>query len=239
MDEEKLTLLLLPGMDGTGELFADFVTLLPSWIEPRVVGYTRDQELTYAQLLPILKAALPSDAPFVILAESFSTPLAVMFAAERRKGLRALVLCAGFVLPPGRHVLRRIALILGPVLFSFRLPKTICRHFLVGDNASKGLVDEVCATVSTVSGGVLSHRLQSVLSCNCERELRSVSVPLLYISGLQDRLVRRSSFQEVQHSRPEARLASIEAPHLIFQTKPHEAIEVVLSFLRQACSESR
>jgi len=87
MDERRLTLLLLPGMDGTGELFADFITLLPSWIEPCVVSYPRDRRLSYDQLLPILKSALPSDEPFVILAESFSTPLAVMFAAETPKGL--------------------------------------------------------------------------------------------------------------------------------------------------------
>ena len=82
MDEKRLTLLLLPGMDGTGELFAEFVKLLPSWIEPRVVSYPRDRRLSYDQLLPILESALPSNKPFVILAESFSTPLAVRFAAE-------------------------------------------------------------------------------------------------------------------------------------------------------------
>ena len=160
MDEGRLTLLLLPGMDGTGELFADFVTLLPSWIKPRMVSYPRDRSLSYHQLLPLLKAALPSDEPFVILAESFSTPLAVKFAAETPKGLRALVLCAGFVSPPRlRCVERHVALILAPVLFSFGLPKSVCRHFLVGDTAPKGLVDKVRATVSRVSGRVLAHRL--------------------------------------------------------------------------------
>jgi pimeloyl-ACP methyl ester carboxylesterase len=233
MEEGRLTLLLLPGMDGTGELFADFVTLLPSWIEPRMVSYPRDRRLSYDQLLPILKSALPSDEPFVILAESFSTPLAVMFAAETPKGLQALVLCAGFVSSPRRGALRRVALILAPVLFSFGLPKSVCRHFLVGDTPPKGLVDKVRATVSRVSGRVLAHRFRSVLSCNGERELRRVSVPLLYVSGLEDCLVRSSSYKEIQHVKPDALLASIEAPHLILQTKPHEAVDVVVRFLRQ------
>jgi pimeloyl-ACP methyl ester carboxylesterase len=233
MDEERLTLLLLPGMDGTGELFADFLALLPSWIEPRVVSYPRDRRLSYDQLLPILKSAVPSDMPFVILAESFSTPLAVKFAAERPTGLRALVLCAGFVSPPRRNVLRRIALVLAPVLFSFRLPKGVCRHFLVGHTASRGLVDEVSATVSKVSGGVLAHRLRSVLSCNGERELRRISVPLLYISGLEDQLVRRTSFDEIRQAKADALLVSVKAPHLMLQAKPQEAVDIVLRFLRQ------
>lgn len=238
MDEKRLTLLLLPGMDGTGELFAEFVRLLPSWIEPRVVSYPRDRRLSYDQLLPIVVSALPSNKPFVILAESFSTPLAVKLAAEAPRGLRALVLCAGFVSPPRRNMLRRVALILAPVLFAFGLPESVCRHFLVGDTAPKSLVDGVRATVSSVSVGVLVHRLGSVLSCNGERELRNVSVPLLYISGLEDRLVRRLSFEEIQQAKPDAQLASVEAHHLILQTKPHEAVNVVVRFLREVHSES-
>lgn len=238
MDEKRLTLLLLPGMDGTGELFAEFVKLLPSWIEPRVVSYPRDRRLSYDQLLPILESALPSNKPFVILAESFSTPLAVRFAAETPKGLRALVLCAGYVSPPRRDVVRRVALILAPALFAFGLPESVCRHFLVGDTAPKSLVDAVRATVSSISSGVLAHRLRSVLTCNVERELRSVSVPLLYLSGLEDRLVRRLSFEEIQQTKPDALLASVGAPHLILQSKPHEAVDVVFRFLRQVCSES-
>jgi len=238
MYKKRLTLLLLPGMDGTGELFAEFVKLLPGWIEPRVVSYPRDRRLSYDQLLPIVLSALPSNKPFVILAESFSTPLAVKLAAETSKGLRALVLCAGFISPPRRDVVVNIALILAPVLFVFGLPESVCRHFLVGDTAPKKLINAVRAAVSSISSGVLAHRLRLVLTCNAGRELRGVSVPLLYLSGLEDRLVRRLSFEEIQQAKPDALLVTVEAPHLILQAKPHEAVDIVLRFLQQVRSES-
>lgn len=238
MDGQRLTLLLLPGMDGTGELFADFVKLLPGWIEPHVVSYPRDQKLSYDQLLPTLKSALPSDERFVIVAESFSTPLAVRLAAETAKGLQALVLCAGFVSPPRHDMLSRFASILAPVLFAFSLPERVCRHFLVGDTAPSSLVNAVRLTVSTVAAGVLAHRLRSVLSCKVEHELRRVSVPLLYISGIEDKLVRRSSFQEIKKEKPDAQFASIEAPHLILQARPHEAVDALMCFLQQVRDES-
>jgi hypothetical protein len=60
-------------------------------------------------------------------------------------------------------MLTRFMLILAPVLFSFGLPKSICRYFLVGEIAPMAVVDEVRATVAGVSGGVLAHRLRSVL----------------------------------------------------------------------------
>ena len=238
MDEQHLTLLLLPGMDGTGELFDDFVKLLPGWIKPHVVSYPRDQRLSYDQLSLILKSAHPPIEPFVILAESFSTPLAVRFAAETPKGLQALVLCAGFVSPPRRDVLSRLASTLAPVLFAFGLPESVCRHFLVGDTTPKSLIDRVRSTVSRVSRGVLAHRFRSVLSTKCERELRSVSVPLLYISGIEDRLVSSSSFLEIQQAKPGSLLASIAAPHLVLQANPHEAVDALVRFLRQVRSES-
>jgi pimeloyl-[acyl-carrier protein] methyl ester esterase len=238
MGEKKLTLLLLPGMDGTGALFAEFVKLLPSWIEPLVVSYPRDQRLSYDQLLSIPESALPSNKPFVILAESFSTPLAVRFAAKAPEGLQALVLCAGFVSPPRRHVVRRVALMLAPVLFTFGLPESVCRCLLAGNAAPTSLVGAVCAAVSSVSSGVLAHRLRSVLTCDVQRELRSVSVPLLYLSGLEDRLVRKLSFEEIKETKTDVVLACVEAPHLILQAKPHEAVDIFLRFLRQVRSQS-
>jgi pimeloyl-ACP methyl ester carboxylesterase len=87
--------------------------------------------------LPILESALPSKERFVILAESFSTPLAVKLAAKSPEGLLALVLCAGLVSPTRRDVLWRVALILAPALYAFRLLESVCRHFLVGDAAPK------------------------------------------------------------------------------------------------------
>ena len=100
VDGGVLRLVLLPGMDGTGELFADFLTALPSWIVPEVIRYPTDRNLSYAQLQAELRPVLSRSGPFVLLAESFSSPLAVRLAADAPSGLRGLVLCAGFVCPP-------------------------------------------------------------------------------------------------------------------------------------------
>lgn len=234
MDEERLALFLLPGMDGTGELFSNFVRLLPSWIEPHVIAYPSDRNLSYEQLVAVLRSCISNKEPFVILAESFSTPLAVQFAAENPTGLHALVLCAGFISPPREGFLRQVALRLSSALFSFGLPEFVCRRYLVGQAASKRLVDEVRAVVSRVPGRVLANRLRSVLSCDVRVELRSVSIPLLYLSGSKDRLVRTSSFEGIKQTKPEAQFAAIEAPHLILQTRPDQALDSMLPFLRNA-----
>lgn len=77
-----MKLILMPGMDGTGELFAPLIGALGSSIESIVVRYPTDQPLTYSELFPQVRAALPRSGPFVLLGESFSGPLALMLAAE-------------------------------------------------------------------------------------------------------------------------------------------------------------
>lgn len=232
MGDDRLKLLLLPGMDGTGMLFADFTKLLPNWIEPRVVSYPSNQKLTYDELLPIVKSALPSDEPFVILAESFSTPLAVRIAAQAPRGLRALVLCAGFVSRPRRDFLSCIALVLAPAFFLFGLPESVCRRFLLGSAAPKSLVDRVRSIVSTVSSRVLVHRFMSVSSCDCRRALQSVSVPLLYVAGTEDRLVPMAAFTTIRQAKTDSALVTINAPHLVLQSNPRESVGALLEFLR-------
>jgi pimeloyl-[acyl-carrier protein] methyl ester esterase len=91
---------LLPGMDGSGLLFADFIEALGPDVDAKVVAYPPDRVLGYPELTVLARAELPSDRPFVLLAESFSGPVAVALAALRPPGLRALVLACSFVRSP-------------------------------------------------------------------------------------------------------------------------------------------
>ena len=59
--------------------------------------------------------------------------------------------------------------------------------------------------------------LEVLARSNVEREVRSISGPLLYLSGLEERLVCRHSFEEIQQTKPDALLANVKALHLISQ----------------------
>ena len=75
------TLLLLPGMDGTGDLFDAFVAALPATLDVVTVRYPAREPLGYAELQALARAAMPEKGPFVILGESFSGPIAISLAA--------------------------------------------------------------------------------------------------------------------------------------------------------------
>jgi pimeloyl-[acyl-carrier protein] methyl ester esterase len=174
-------LVLLPGMDGTGRLFADFVVALGSEFDTLVVSYPQDKCLSYAELEQLARSASPVPEPFVLLAESFSTPVAIRWAASSPENMKGLVLCAGFVTSPLRGVRRLMALSLGRILFRWNPPSFVLRWLLVGRGADSSLLAAIRAALSEVKPEILSARLRSVLNCDERMNLMRLELPVLFI----------------------------------------------------------
>src|SRR5690349_8746161 len=95
-----LKVVLLPGMDGTGTLFAPFITALEDAASIKIITYPTDQPLGYAALECLIRDQLPANEPFVLVAESFSGPIAIALAATPPAGLLGVVLCCSFTRNP-------------------------------------------------------------------------------------------------------------------------------------------
>ncbi len=96
---DKLSVVLLPGLDGTGRLFAPLLQEFPPEVESHVISYRPDVALGYEKLLQIVQSTL-AQKPFVLVAESFSGPLALQIASTGLNHLRGVVLIASFVSNP-------------------------------------------------------------------------------------------------------------------------------------------
>jgi len=233
MPLQKLKLVLLPGLDGTGELFVDFVKALPDAFEVAVIRYPVDVCLSYAQLAELVVDAIPVSEPFVLLAESFSTPLAIHFAATNPVNLQALVLCAGFASSPVKGWLRFICAKLAPIAFRVAIPDIGIRLLLIGADAPDSLVAAVRAAISSVLPLVISTRVHEVLLCDKRAELERIAAPILYIRGEQDRLVRARCLAEIIEIRPETVVMSLRAAHLLLQREPRQTAEIVANFFQE------
>lgn len=126
---QPTTLVLLPGLDGTGNLFANFVSSLPPNLDARIVRYPTDHLLSYTDLFSYVVDAVPQTQPFVLLAESFSTPLAVRLAATNPASLKGLVICAGFIRNPVRGWLRHLKTLVHPSFLRIPPPRFVYRAF--------------------------------------------------------------------------------------------------------------
>ena len=64
-------LVVLPGLDGTGLLLADFVRAVSAFFRVQVIAYPVDEPLSYDELMLYVQSRLP-DEPLWLIGESFS-----------------------------------------------------------------------------------------------------------------------------------------------------------------------
>jgi pimeloyl-[acyl-carrier protein] methyl ester esterase len=219
-------------MDGTGDLFSEFVAALPKVFETVTVRYPTDQSLSYCKLEGIVRAACPVSEPFMLLAESFSTPLAMQYAATNPAHLEGLILCAGFATSPVRGWRRSLGLLLAPLLCRVPFPNLGAKLWLVGPDAPTSLLTAVRCAILSVQPRVLVARLRAVLQCEVRADLNQIAVPILYLQAKGDRLVSASCLEEIRRIKPQVKVASLEGPHLLLQRQPRIAAEAVVDFVR-------
>ena len=159
-----LTLVLLPGMDGTGTLFEPLVAAIGSNMTIKVVRYPVEQELGYEELEAIARDVLPEEELFILLGESFSGPIAVSLAAAASSRLKGLILCCSFVRSPrriGAWIKRRM--IIPPLSL---LPQVFVDYALLGRFRTPALSAAIRKAISQVSTNVLRWRLKAVLEAD-------------------------------------------------------------------------
>jgi pimeloyl-ACP methyl ester carboxylesterase len=233
MHSSPAQLVLLPGMDGTGELFQGFTAALPDGLNARIIRYPTSECLSSSELVALVGSSVSSSEPIVLLAESYSTPLAIQYAATHPPNLKGLVLCAGFVSSPARSWKRRLCLILAPILFRITPPKFVIRYLLLGSSAPLSLLAEVQAAISAVEVNVLMARLREVLDCDVRAELSRVEVPIFYLQARQDRLIPDWCCTEILRIQPETVVEVIDGPHLVLQRESKQAAMHVSKFFQE------
>lgn len=222
--------LLLPGLDGSGRLFAPLLGAGPRAFRPEVLSYPPDEPLGYDDLVARVRRRLPRGR-FVLVAESFSGPVAVRLAAARPPGLAALVLAATFLHEPLNPVLHPIRGLVGARFFGVPMPAAVVRWFMAGNDAPDAIVREVQRAVGAVSPDVLAHRSAEALRVDVRADLARVEVPVLLVSPARDRLIRTDVTEEVLAIRPDAEVALLEAPHMVLQRCPHASLARIEEFL--------
>lgn len=220
---EKLLIVLLPGMDGTGDLFAPFVTVAPPPYDPLVVALP--EASSYDELVAAIKPLLPIAEPFVLIAESFSGPLAFRLLGFFPE-IRALVLVNSFVSAP---TTRFLGILPWAAIFARPPAPWLVRHFLAGPSASPGLVSQIRSAISKTSGQLLALRLRSILNLKTQGH---TSVRLLYLRGTLDKLISERAVCDTVLRFPNSLRVNIAAPHLLLQTAPAEAWAEIDAFLR-------
>jgi pimeloyl-[acyl-carrier protein] methyl ester esterase len=222
------TVVLLPGLDGTGDQFAPLIDALGSEVPTLTVRYP-NAPLDYEALQKIVEKALPRDRSYVILGESFSGPIALALAAQAPRGLLGCILCASFVVNPRR--LLRLALPFMGLVPLQQFPSAISDFLVMGRFATPALRQLQLDARRSVSPATLLARLKAITRVNVGDALKDVQLPTLYLRATEDRLVPHNAGQLYLRYARAGRVVDVEGPHFLLQARPKPAADAIRKFL--------
>ena len=223
-------LVLLPGLDGTGELFAGFVRAMKG-PAARVVSYPADRPMTYAEHEEFARSKLPVGEDYFLLAESFSGPVGISIAAAPPPGLKGLILCCTFASNP-LPIFGPLAKIFGK-LPAMRMPAALAAPWLYAGRATPELRRAYESAMAQVSAVTLRARVAAVLALDYRSLVRRIEVPILYLRAKSDRLIPAAAGRAIADLSPGMRMVEIEAPHFLLQTEPELCAKAVEEFMEQ------
>lgn len=225
------SLILMPGLDGTGLSFEPLLKFIPDAINITVVRYPTDKLLSFKETVECAAAQVTPGPPRIVIAESFSGPVAVQMIASGRIQAKALVLCATFAKSPYSVIwpvarFLRLSLLVRP-----EMPALFFK-IILGDNKLIASLGPLWKKVhADVPARGMDHRLGIINRVDVTKWLTKLSLPCLYLQATDDRVVSSSCLTDFKRRIPNLVIKRIKAPHFILQARPQACLEAIEQFI--------
>ena len=220
-----MKILILPGLDGTAALLSEVAELLDSRHEVTAVRYPTDLH-RYQDIETRVEASLPADE-YIIVAESFSGPLAAMIASKNPSGLRGVVFVATFAKTPMKvPILLTYLVDIAPT--QSRLFAQLAQPFLMGRWATPEFSTRFQQAMCAVPTSTIAGRLREILKVDVVKQLKDIAVPTIYLAAINDRLISLQMASDFDH--PAHTTFEIEGPHFLLQANATESAKHILDF---------
>jgi hypothetical protein len=228
-------------MDGTGSLFEPFRAQLPQHVQPVTVSYPPDVRLSYDQLADLVRGDLPVGQPYIIIAESYSGPVALRLAERPVGDLRAVVLVASFVSRPLGHWGSWTARLPWTAVFRVRSPRRVLRWLLMDAATPPGMVAAVQAAIGKVRPEVLATRMTDALRADCTKAALACPARIVCLVSGRDRLLGKHAARALRRVSQRIEVVTVRAPHLQLQCAPLAAVAAMnaLGLLDEASAARR
>lgn len=229
MTGEPIILVMLPGLDGTGRVFEPLLQLLPAGIAPTVVHYPTDRPISFQQHIEVARQKLPTEKPFVLLAESFSGPIALQLLAAPPGNLIGVIFVATFASYPSPFLLDLSRYLPQGLLLKLFSTTLLSRFFCLG-GASKAALGIFHNALSSVKLTVLSNRLKILAELPPAPDT-TYSGPCLYLQATSDRLVPSRAVAPLQKLLPQLQAKRLPGPHILVLADPESAAGEISEFI--------
>jgi pimeloyl-ACP methyl ester carboxylesterase len=226
--ESRLKILLLPGLDGTGNLFEHFRKLLPSTLTSCVCPLPTDGDQRPESLAQNLAGTYLLNDDVVVVAESFSGPVAYELIRNYGSKIKGVVLVSSFLTVP--RFLLRLARWLPLRLFPWHWsPSWALRWFCVGSDASEDLVRQIKCAIASAPVPTIAERIRVLSGLSMPRE--KIRIPCLYLQPTNDRLVPKWHAAKLGSLCYDLKVLAIPGPHFLLQANPEECVAPLVEFV--------
>ena len=222
----------MPGLDGTGKLFAPLIPLLQPHFDLNVVTYP---DLgSFNEYIDCAQGQLPEEPGYSLVAESFSGPVALALMARWSGQIGPSVLCATFARSP----LASLTAMAGYVpeqMFSIGALSEFCLDVDEVENEDFSETQPLPMNVmDQIDGILLKHRIAAFSRIDVSALLPQIEVPILYLNALSDRILSRNDAMMMQQNLANFERVDIDGPHLLLQARPRECAELIYKHVMSA-----
>ena len=219
--------LLLPGLDGTGKLLDHFAQAAPKHMSCEIIRYEKHLA-TLDDFVAVAASKLTTKTKTVIVAESFSGPIAAQLAFRFPERIAAIVFAASFVIPPNHNLLKLARFIPANFFRNISSRGWLVKKFCLNDVRDKSIINEGIAVVASLEPDVIQRRLM-MLSQTAPS--KTCVIPTLDLRAMRDRIVSLSSAASVAQVFVNATTVKIDAPHFLLLSRPEECWIAIEKFL--------
>ena len=226
-----ITLVLLPGLDGTCRLFDPLIQVLGGVVAIKPISYPANELLGYEELEILVRESLPENGPYILIGESFSGPIAVSISATKPSNMKGLILCCSFVRNP-QPLLQRFRSLLNVVPIT-TLSIRIMSNLILGRYNRSEIINSIVEATKSISPDVIRKRIEEVMDVDVSEDLSKVAIPSMYLRASHDRVVPRAASELISSILPEIQLKTVAGPHFLLQAAPVESGKIVAEFTRE------
>ncbi len=230
MENEKITLVLLPGLNGTAGLFDPLLSVATHEYELMVISYPTHQVKSYKELTEyVLEKMGEIKGRFVVVGESFSGPIATLLSAKSINGLIGTILVATFASAPYFTFAKYL-----PWGLIFKLAKFVYWVWIkLGDTKKASILKAASIELQKVDSVVLAARTRAALTVDISTQLRQSKVPMVYFSAKYDVVVPKWNLKKILKIKPDINVVTFNTNHFLLQSAPQQAWEAIHKFIKE------
>ena len=223
-------LVFMPGLDGTGISFEPLSKFLSADIATTVVRYPADRLLSFEEIIACAHDQIKG-AQDIVVAESFSGPVAISLIGSGRLKAKGLILCATFAKAPRRTMLKMLRWL--PLELGLKLPfQRVLLRYILGDRRATDALSPMWQRIkSMVPPRVLAHRIRLLSLLDVRHWLSEIIIPCWYIQATKDKLLPASSVLDFVQAIPHLVVRKLTGPHFILQAEPEASAAIINEFI--------